>query len=306
MNADLIGALGRWIGFAALLTVLGATVFRFGVVRATGGFAAPSAADAARRAAGLGGAFAVVAALAALLRLWAQTRAFLDPGEPITADLLRVVLGTAWGKGWTAQFLAAWLAGAGFFVARLVRGPGWIMAAMAASAMALAAPLTGHATASERAGAWGYPLEVLHILGVGAWLGTLTAVVFAGLPAARRLPREEGDRRIAVTVRAFSPVALTGAGTAVLAGVALAFRYLEGSLSALWTSGYGRALLLKVGVLAAVMAFGAWNWRVLTPTLGTEASSSRLRRSSLAELALGTVLLAVTAVLVNRPMPGEE
>jgi putative copper export protein len=107
-------------------------------------------------------------------------------------------------------------------------------------------------------------------------------------------------------VHAFSPIALTGAATTVLAGLTLAFRYLGGSVPALWTTGYGRTLLVKLAVLAAVVGFGAYNWRIQGPRLGTPAASTRIRRSSLLELTLGTILLAVTALLVSMPLPGEE
>lgn len=305
-SAALIGAASRWLGFGAALVVLGAAGYRFGVLRALhrSGVELPGG---DRRAAAVGLAAAIVLVVAAVPRLYGQALGFVDPGESITADLLATLLGrTAWGRGWTTQALAAGLAIAGFTAARALPSPGWLMAVGGASAVALAAPLTGHAVAAERAGRWGYPLDVLHVLGAGVWLGTLVVMVTAGFRAARALPGERQDQAIADQVRAFSPIALAGAGTVVLAGLALAFRYLGGSVSALWTTGYGRTLLLKTGLLVLIMGLGAVNWRVLTPRLGSPEGSIRLRRSSLAELFLGTLLLAVTAVLVSQPMPGEE
>jgi putative copper export protein len=305
-GAALVGAAGRWAGYAGMLAVVGATVFRFGVLRATGGLAAPAAPVAARRAATLGLVAALVMLVAATARLHAQVAAWLDPGEAVTGELLGLILReTTWGRGWTSQVVAAGLGLAAFGVARVAPGPGWLMAAAAASAAALAAPLTGHAT-GERAGTWGYPLDVLHVLGAGAWLGTLAAVVIAGLSSTRTLPADARDDRVARLVNAFSPIALAGAGTAVLAGVGLALRYLEGSVSALWTTPYGRTLLLKLLVLGLVMAVGAWNWRVGRPRLGDAPGSARIRRSSLGELALATVLLAVAAALTSQPLPGAE
>ena len=305
-SAALIGAVARWLGFAATLVVLGAAGYRFGVLRAMhrNGVDLPGG-GAAAATVGLAGAIALL--IVALPRLYGQALGFVDPGEPVTSDLIATILGqTAWGRGWTTQVVAAGLAIAGFLAARALPGAGWLMAVGGASAVALAAPLTGHAVAAERAGRWGYPLDVLHVLGAGVWLGTLAVMVVAGFGAARGLDDARRDQRIADQVKAFSPIALAGAATVALAGVALAFRYLEGSLSALWTSGYGRTLLLKLAVLGLVMAMGAQNWRVLTPRLGQSDGTARIRRSAIAELLLGTVLLAVTAVLVSLPMPGEE
>jgi putative copper export protein len=305
-TAALIGAAARWLGFAATLIVLGAAGYRFGVLRAMRRAAIDlPGADSAAATTGLAGAIALL--VVALPRLYGQALGFVDPGEPITRDLIATILGqTAWGRGWTTQVVAAGLATTGFVAARGLPRAGWMMAVAGASAVALAAPLTGHALAAERAGRWGYPLDVLHVLGAGVWLGTLAVMTVAGFGAARRLETDHRDRRIADQVRAFSPIALAGAGTVALAGLALAYRYLDGSLAALWTSSYGRTLFRKLVLLALVMAVGAWNWRVVTPRLGQPDGTARIRRSSLVELLLGTILLAITAVLVSTPMPGEE
>jgi putative copper export protein len=110
---------------------------------------------------------------------------------------------------------------------------------------------------------------------------------------------------VALLVRAFSPIALAGAGTAIVAGLILAFRYLEGSIAALWTTSYGTMLFRKLVILAAILLLGAINWRVITPRLDQPGGPARIRRSGVLELLLGTVLLAVTALLVSMPMPGE-
>lgn len=303
----LLGAVSRWLGVAGTLVVVGAGVFSLAVLRSLRRRPETDLPLAPRQAATVGAAAAGAVALAALVRLYAQARGFLEPGEPLTLDLVRTVLAeSAWGRGWIAQFLGAGLALTGFLAARVMPGLGWVMAVAGASAVALAAPLTGHAIAAERAGRWGYPLDVLHVLGGGAWLGTLTVMVTAGFAATRGLDEDSRERRIAAMVHAFSPIALTGAATTVLAGLTLAFRYLGGSVPALWTTGYGRTLLVKLAVLAAVVGFGAYNWRIQGPRLGTPAASTRIRRSSLLELTLGTILLAVTALLVSMPLPGEE
>jgi putative copper export protein len=305
--AALAGAGSRWAGFIAMLVVVGACVFRTGVLRSLRQVPGTDLPMAPRFAANVGAGAAAVLALAAAVRLYAQARSFAEPGERVTIELLRTVLEeTAWGRGWRAQFLAAGLTFAGFVATRRLPVFGWFMAVLGTSAVVLAAPLTGHAIAAERAGAWGYPLDALHVLGAASWLGTLLVVMTAGFAATLDLEPGPRELRMAAMVNAFTPVALTGAGTAVLAGLALAFRYLGGSFPALWTSGYGRTLLLKLGLLAVVMGFGAYNWRVQGPRLGDPATAARIRRSSLLELTLGTILLAVTAWLVSMPLPGEE
>jgi putative copper export protein len=319
VNSDpgaLLGAATRWAGFVGTLLVTGAVVFRFSLLpgfQRDGGGALPGALE---RAAAMGLAAALLLAVAAPVRLYAQALGFVEPGEPLTRELLLTILReTSWGRGWVLQWLAAGLAVIAFFAARGLPRPGWLMSAAAASAVVLAAPLTGHATSSERAGSWGYPLDVVHLMGAGAWLGTLAVLVAAGIPAAASAASPGKEREgageggsvppVAILVRAFSPIALAGAGTAVVAGVILAFRYLEGSVTALWTTDYGLMLLRKLIVLALIMAVGARNWRVITPALDQPGGAARIRRSSVLELLLGTVLLGVAAALVSTGMPGE-
>lgn len=298
----LLGTLGRWLGFVGTLLVIGAAVFRFGILptyrRATG--AVPS--GALDRAATIGLGAAVVLLIAGPIRLAAQALGFLEPGEAVTLELLRTILGeTAWGRGWTLQMLAGGLATIAFLLALVAPQPAWPMAAVAATAVILAAPLTGHATAATRAGSWGYPLDALHVLGTGTWLGTLAVVLVAGTPGAQRGTRGA----LTALVMTFSPVALTGFAFAAVSGLTMSVRYLDGSLAAPWTSPYGLALLRKLGAVALVVATGAFNWRRLTPRMEEEGAARRLRWSAGMELALALVVLAVSAILVSLPMPGE-
>jgi putative copper export protein len=300
-----VDPLPRWLAYLAMLLVIGASVFRFGVLRPLERRSGTPQPRPALRAAAVGLAAAIVAALMAPIRLWFQARGFTEPGEPVTSELLGIVLDTAWGKGWIVQILAACLAASGAFFAR-VAPAGWYFAAAGASAVVLAAPLTGHALGAEQAGAWGYPLDALHVLGAGAWLGTLGVLLIAGVAGSRELPEPARGPWVAKLVQTFHPVALYGSGITVLAGVGLSIRYLEGSLSGLWTSGWGRTLLVKLGLLLGIVILGAWNARVMRPGLGTTVTTGRFTRSALLELSLTTLLLGVTALLVVQGLPGED
>jgi putative copper export protein len=78
------------------------------------------------------------------------------------------------------------------------------------------------------------------------------------------------------------------------------------SPAALWQSGYGRTLLLKLAVLSLVFATGAYNWLWVRPALGADAATRRRRRSATLELAVGVLVLLVTAVLVATPTGAEH
>jgi copper transport protein len=74
------------------------------------------------------------------------------------------------------------------------------------------------------------------------------------------------------------------------------------ALNQLWTTGYGRTLLLKIGTVALVAAVGAWNWRAVRPRLSATGPGP-LRRSAPLELLAAAIVLALTAVLVATPTP---
>jgi putative copper export protein len=145
----------------------------------------------------------------------------------------------------------------------------------------------------------------MHVLGASGWLGSLLAVVTIGVPAAMRLEKERRGRAVAGLVNAFSPTALGFAALVAVTGVISAAFHL-GSFADLWRSDYGRALLLKVSVLSIVFATGAYNWLRVRPALGDDAGAQRLRRSAGVELAIGAVVLLITAVLVATPPPLDE
>ena len=165
----------------------------------------------------------------------------------------------------------------------------------------LLAPLTGLL-------AYGDVLRLanpVHLLVGGLWLGTLLVLVVCGIPAAlRRAPRERRGAMVADMVNGFSPLALFGASALVLSGITTAWRHI-GSYDALFTSSYGQALLVKLGVVLVVFLLGAFNWQRQRPGLGTEDTARRIRRSSAWELAAAATVLAVTVYLLQQPAPAE-
>lgn len=301
----------RAVSFGALLAVIGAVVFRVAVLeRATA--LEPSVRDAlASRAASVAAGATVLLLLGASARLLLQT-AMMSPGAALDAAHLRTMtMETHWGAAWIVQIAAAAVALAGFLLARRGNVAGWLVAGVSSLALAVSPGLGGHAAASTRYPGLAIPVDALHVLGAAGWLGSLLFVALVGLPVVAvecsRAVSDAGShdspwRAAAALVHAFSPTALVCAGLVALTGVVSAWLRL-GSVPALWTSGYGRVLLIKLAVLAGVAATGAYNWRRVRPALGTEAATTRLRRSIAVELGIGLLVVIVTAVLVATPTP---
>ena len=108
------------------------------------------------------------------------------------------------------------------------------------------------------------PLDVVHILAMGCWLGGLAAVL-VGL----RTPAAQGGIGV-LQVQRFSTVALCSVTALVGTGVYQAWRGL-GSWGALTTTTYGRLLLVKIGAVLVILA-SAWMSRRWTAVLRTEPS----------------------------------
>ncbi|MEJ7810244.1 MAG: copper resistance protein CopC [Gemmatimonadaceae bacterium] len=324
----------RWAQFTGLLLVLGAVAFRFVVLgvfgrrREASAPTPPSSAhspqspasllrlatmaggledlgDVRERAAALGMWAAVGLAVTTLLRLYAQSYAMHGGPDALDGALVSAMLGkTVWGWGWLLQAVGVVVAVAGFALVRRGKQAGWPLAAVGAAALAFTPALSGHAASSPRLPALAVLADGAHVIGAGGWLGSLLFVVAVGIPAALRLEDGEEGRRgpaVARLINAFSPTALVFAGLAAATGVFAAWLHLE-SVLALWQSQYGRTLLLKVGILSLVAATGAYNWLRVRPALGNIEGAHRVRRSATVELAVGLLVLVVTAVLVATPM----
>ena len=289
----------RWLTYIALLAALGLVAFRFLVLPRAGANAVTARAAEATRQTWpwvLG-----LLLLALLFRLGAQSLAM--SGSPVPAgETASMLTRTTWGWGWLLQAAGTLLALIGWLWARRSVA-GWGLLAAAVLVLAWAPALSGHAAASPRP-LLSVLMDGLHVLGAGGWLGGLLAMITIGIPAAWRLGPDERGSAVAALFWAFSPTALVFAGLVALTGVYAAWLHL-GSVPALWQSTYGQVLLIKLGVLTLVAGTGAYNWRRVLPALGNDTATRRLRRSAGFELAVGAVVLLVTAVLVATSPPAD-
>jgi putative copper export protein len=261
-------AVARWLQLAATLVIVGSIV-------------APllDPGITAERSRRLRRVAALLAFVALLGRLLVASAALLDPGMPLRPLHVVAMLGTAWGRGWMAQ-AATVLA---VLLLTLDGGSGtaaW-RERLAALAAALAVPLTGHAMTFPAGSVAGVAATALHVLGAGAWLGTLAALLLlrtASLPA---------------TLQRFAPVALTSAGVLGASGIAVTWGALGGlPLPArLLASDYGRTLATKLLLVAAILAAGA-------------APERSFLRTAWLEVGLAIAVLAVTAVVGLLDPPG--
>ena len=106
---------------------------------------------------------------------------------------------------------------------------------------------------------------------------------------------------MAAMVAAFSRIAVGAVALLAASGTVNAWMHLD-AFSQLWTTPWGQTLLVKLAVVAGVMAMGFYNWRVVRPALAQSPRPSLLALPAVLELALAAAALAVTSWLAVQPL----
>jgi putative copper export protein len=242
--------------------------------------------------------------------LWA-----LRAGPSGLGDLLG---DTAFGEAWRLQAAGLAVAVVATVVARRATGPGGLPdAPLAAVGLAFgpvaalyAISASGHAsTGGDRT--LNVAIDLLHSVATAAWIGGLLGLAVLVSPAIARLGADDRTRLAAAVVVRFSALALTAVAVLVVTGVYRALA--EIPLDDLLDTGYGRALLVKLGLFAVLLVGGAYNRMVVHPRLERAAlgldpddrgAAAALRVSVRAELVVAGVLLVAVAVLLGLAPPG--
>ena len=253
----------------------------------------------AGRVAGVGAGLLVAAAVA---RVYAQTYWAFGMEEPVTGELMRVVaFESRWGDRFMPHLVVTMLGVLGATLVVLRVTAGWWLVAVAVGGLAATLPITGHAMARPDGSVLPFALQVGHLLAVGLWLGTLATLLVAFWSPAEGA---DSEGRAAALVAVFSRLAIGAVAVVAVTGVGTALLYFD-AWSQLWETSYGRVLVGKVVLMLATGSVGAYNWRSLKPRLSRAGGERMLVRSSSVEVTLGSLVLAITALLVHLPMPGE-
>jgi copper transport protein len=170
-----------------------------------------------------------------------------------------------------------------------------VMAAVAAIAMLLHA-LDSHAASSGSLSWFDVGVQWIHLVAVGLWVGGLAWLVLA-------TRKVKGPER-AAAIRRFSQIALVAVVVIAVSGVQRAISEVGTTrvVHGLIDTGFGVALLVKVGLFVVLLVLAARNRYVNVPqvTAGTRGVGS-LRRTAGGELFLVAGVLAAAAVLSSLP-----
>lgn len=232
-------------------------------------------------------ASAVLGLLAACLFFLVQIGALNQAGLPGMFDRTMIgILGQS-SLGYATAFRA--LGFAGVAVAALwMRGRARAFVLVGTIAiLSFSFSMTGHISTLSYVARLGI---ALHVLAAFLWVGSLYPLlrlsVVAGLTDVKRL------------MVLFGSMAVYVVGMLLLSGIFLLMQSI-GSFEELFNTAYGRALLVKLSGVIALLALAAANKLLLVPGLTTTNSAPRLRLSIRTEILFACFVLAATAWLTT-------
>jgi copper resistance protein D len=253
---SLLVALFRGLGLLSLMAVIGGLVLERAIVPS----GVPDLAFARARLHRWITSCLIILALASLADLLIRTRAMSRAGLAtavlaVPTVVARTHLGAILGARFAALVLAVPLS-----LARAT--PLRVLCLIVALWAALATSLTGHAVD------WGdltvsVAIDWMHTVAASAWIGGLIALA---LVVFRQKP-DWPSSSLAVIARRFSLLAGICVLVVSLTGAYNAWAQVE-VVSRLWTTAYGRVLILKVLVVGALLWLGAVNRFLIVPRLG--------------------------------------
>ena len=221
----------------------------------------------------------------------------LPLGRLIYGDLSPLAQGTRFGTAFIAMTLGFAVIAALLFLAWLTDRPAILRPALAvALVLGSGLSLSSH-SAVEAGSSWrSETADWVHLTAACVWIGGLMQLAIVVWPLAPELRREAFLR--------FSKLAGALIGLTVVAGAYLAYERLP-QASDLWQTHYGRILLVKSGIVALALSWGALHHFVVRPALerGRGTGSRVVSRSLLGESAVAIAILLVVAVLVDANPP---
>lgn len=301
------------LSYLAIALFAGGLLFLLAVWRPVAAPVAAQTAFAGRwRAIVLGAAVLGVVTSALGIAFQGATAAGTSLWSALDTGVLGDVLGTRVGSVWALRGVLFVLAGAALLLARRPpRGAGLVAACAVAAGLVVTPALGGHAS-TQSPTALLIPLDVVHVSAMSAWIAGLVLLLFAVPVATRALEPGDRTRLLAGVLLRFSPLALGCVAALLVTGVVQSLEHLS-AWSDLTDTAFGRAVLIKVCLLAVLIGVGAVNRQRVVPRLRAAAgavptaapgATGRLLRTTLRlEVALVVVVLGVTGALVGYPPP---
>lgn len=219
-------------------------------------------------------------------------------GRFLYGDLSPLAGGTRFGKAFVTMELGFALVLALLFLAWLTERRAFLWAGFALGlVLASGLSLSGH-DATETHRAWLAELaDWVHLTAAMLWIGGLVQLVAVVWPAAPELRR--------AAILRFSRLATVCVALLLIAGTYLSILRFP-HVHDLWTTGYGHVLLVKLGLVATALLWGAVHQFVAIPRIDRPGVIGRLSRSLLGEVSVAMAVLLLAAVLTDSKPPPRQ
>ncbi|HMK32031.1 MAG TPA: copper resistance protein CopC, partial [Nitrosopumilaceae archaeon] len=169
-------------------------------------------------------------------------------------------------------------------------------------------------------------LDFIHNVVASLWIGGIFYLAFVIMPKLKQLVNENVNISIiSILIPRFSIVTITILGAIVMTGPFLLY-FLEGNLALTLASLYGKILIVKLSLAAAMIVIGAYNQMIIhrnafnvTTIFITKSKEiiddrannaksiiSKFSKSTKIESFIGIALIASVAVLVDSGLPSSE
>jgi copper transport protein len=294
--------IARWIVFLAVMAAIGLFVLRIGIAR-----------PVVRRVSGtnlraVSIAFFVASAVALVATPFYVVLATADFAVRPLSDLgglFPLLDVSAFGRGWldlelcfglfvVAAAIAIWVDRPERTTRSIAELLAYVGAIAAAGAVVLVPGAAGHAAQTSPRGL-SLLFDWLHVAAGSLWIGGLIGllVLWRSLPVARRVAG------LVVAVPRFSNVALVSVIVLVVSGVGASIIHLP-TLASLWTTSYGKTIVVKVLLLLGAIVLASLNLVQTKPRLAAATQRPDVGTSAaktLRALVGGEVVFVVAAIL---------
>ena len=280
----------RWLYFISLALLTGGLGFRLFVLRG------PLPPVTERRfywVTGIGVVAALEVGIVAFL-LRAEDALQLPFTEFLYGDLSPFANTTRLGRAFVAMELGFALVAALLFLAwlterRVLLWPAFLLSLGLGSGLSLASHQSDDRGWLPSFADW------VHLSAATLWIGGLLSLGLV-VWTDRELRRTAFWR--------FSEIAGPHVAIVAVAGVYLSFKRFP-ALHDLWDVGYGRLLLVKLGLVSLALSWGAFHHFVVRPRLDRPAVAGRLSRSLAGEATVAVAILLLAAILVDSKPPAK-
>jgi copper transport protein len=305
--------IARWVSFLAVMAAIGLLVLRTLIARPV----LRRVRETSLRGVAVAFGVAIVVALVAIpIYVEMATAKFALRSVWDVGAVVPLARASAFGRGWLdLELVTALLAIAGGAAIWLDRNapPRRTVAALLAlvgalwaAAAALVVPgVAGHAATTSPRGL-SLVLDWLHLAAGSVWIGGLIGVLVFW----RSLSRPRRVAGLAIVVPRFSNAAFWSVMALLGSGIGASLVHFP-TLASLWTTSYGDALLVKIGLLLGALLLAAVNLARTKPRLEagelhpdlSEGAAVLLRRLVSGEVLLSVGALFAAAVLSSLPPP---